>query len=131
LEIRSGRIIKKTNVISPSACGDITFLRATKFHIALEKGPYLLNVRGLHNAHRTQISRVTYAWHMRQIRVTSANPTQMLRAPAAWGARGKGCYFWTSLYVNRKYYHIHEKNREFMTVTTKLLFRTELAWQLF
>jgi hypothetical protein len=29
------------------------------------------------------------------MRVTSANPTQMLRAPAARGARNKGCYFWT------------------------------------
>jgi hypothetical protein len=27
------------------------------------------------------------------MRVTSANPTQMLRAPAARGARNKGCYF--------------------------------------
>jgi hypothetical protein len=30
-------------------------------------------------------------------RVTSANPTQMLRAPAERGARYKGCYFWTTL----------------------------------
>jgi hypothetical protein len=30
-------------------------------------------------------------------RVTSANPTQMLSAPAAWGARNKGCHFWTPL----------------------------------
>jgi hypothetical protein len=30
------------------------------------------------------------------MRVTSANPTQLLvRAPAARGARNKGCYFWT------------------------------------
>jgi hypothetical protein len=48
-------------------------------------------IRGLHDAHRTRILRVTIAWHtctcMRQIhagfmpdaRVTSANPTQMLR----------------------------------------------------
>jgi hypothetical protein len=29
--------------------------------------------------------------------VTSANPTQTLRAPAARGAPNKGCYFWTTL----------------------------------
>jgi hypothetical protein len=33
-------------------------------------------------------------------RVTSANPTQMLRAPVARGARSKGCYFWTPLYFS-------------------------------
>jgi hypothetical protein len=33
-------------------------------------------------------------------RVTSSNPTrQILRAPAARGARNKGCYFWTRLAV--------------------------------
>jgi hypothetical protein len=32
---------------------------------------------------------------LRRIRLTSANPTQMLRAPAARGACNKGCYFWT------------------------------------
>jgi hypothetical protein len=34
---------------------------------------------------------------MRQIHAGSANRTQMLRAPAARGARNKGCYFWTPL----------------------------------
>jgi hypothetical protein len=44
LEIRSDRIMKKILPFLPAASGDITFLRATKFHIALEKGPYLINV---------------------------------------------------------------------------------------
>jgi hypothetical protein len=38
--------------------------------------------------------------------VTSANPTQVLRAPAARGARNKGCYFWTHLYPTQ-----HEQSR--------------------
>jgi hypothetical protein len=35
----------------------------------------------------------------RRMRVTSTNPTQLLRAPAARGTRNKGCYFWTPQYV--------------------------------
>jgi hypothetical protein len=44
----------------------------------------------------TRLICVTHAPDSRRMRVTSANPTQMLRAPAA---RNKGCYFWTPLYV--------------------------------
>jgi hypothetical protein len=40
---------------------------------------------------------VTYAPDSLRMRVTSANPTQMLRAPAARGARNT-CYFWTPVY---------------------------------
>jgi hypothetical protein len=36
---------------------------------------------GRADAHRTQILRVTYAPDARRMRVTSTNPTQMLRAP--------------------------------------------------
>jgi hypothetical protein len=55
LEIRSDRIIKKILPFSRAiwnfvvlrnvmaASDDITFLRATRCHIALEKGPYLIN----------------------------------------------------------------------------------------
>jgi hypothetical protein len=56
----------------------------------------------VHDAHRTRIC-VTCdicAKFTPDARVASANPTQMLRAPAAWGARNKGCYFWTALYVH-------------------------------
>jgi hypothetical protein len=55
---------------------------------------------------------------MRQIharldaRVTSANPTKMLRALAVRGAHNKGCYFWTSctynlLVIGRKGRHVY------------------------
>jgi hypothetical protein len=76
---------------------------------------HLHDVRGLHDAHRTRILRVTLAWHMRQIhvgcaRVISANPKQMLRAPAARGARNKGCYFTTTLYM---YIYTVKNNRIF------------------
>jgi hypothetical protein len=58
--------------------------------------------RGLHDAHRyANFARnicVTYAPDT-PVRITSANPTQMLRAPAARGARNKGCYFLTPLFV--------------------------------
>jgi hypothetical protein len=36
----------------------------------------------------------------RLMRVTSTNPTQMLRAPAARGVRNKACYFWTPVSLN-------------------------------
>jgi hypothetical protein len=50
---------------------------------------------------------VTYAPDPR-LRVTSANPTQMLRAPAERGARNKRCYFWTPLYISQpKYFLCH------------------------
>jgi hypothetical protein len=43
---------------------------------------------------------MTYAPDARRRRVTSANPTQMLRAPARRrGACNKGCYFLTPLYI--------------------------------
>jgi hypothetical protein len=59
-----------------------------------------VHVRGLHDAHRTRILRVTFAWHTLDVsdsrrgftpdaRVTPVNPRQMLRAPAARGARNK------------------------------------------
>jgi hypothetical protein len=35
-----------------------------------------------------------YAPDSRRMRVTSTNPTQILRTPAA---RNKGCYFWTKI----------------------------------
>jgi hypothetical protein len=45
---------------------------------------------------------VTYAPDSRQMHVTSANPTQMLRAPAVRGPGNNGCYTFGPLYMLRQ-----------------------------
>jgi hypothetical protein len=72
-------------------------------------------LRGLHCTWRTAYANftrticVTYAPDSRRMRVTSANPTQMLRAPAARGPRNKWCYFWTPLYLVEVSYLLHAR----------------------
>jgi hypothetical protein len=67
-----------------------------------ERATGVRNICMMYPGYMTQILRVTFGGHnMHQIhagftpdaRFTSANLTQMLRAPAARGARNKGCYF--------------------------------------
>jgi hypothetical protein len=72
-----------------------------------------LHVRGLHDVHRRcEFCAYMYMSHLHDIHVcarftpalvTSANLTQMLRAPAAWGARNNRCYLWAPLYVECRY----------------------------
>jgi hypothetical protein len=57
-------------LVGRALLGPVDFVLLVSFK-ALPKGPKAISlvckIRGLHDAHRTQICRVTFAWHMRQI----------------------------------------------------------------
>jgi hypothetical protein len=63
---------------------------------------YVADVVGFADVTRASIRRESGAYVTQMLRSKFTYIMQMLRAPAARGARNKGCYFWTPLYCYPK-----------------------------